>query len=93
MWWKTIARRPLERATLAFTQSNTSWLLLAGYGIHNAVVELDANEPPVADGSAREYCKMIQTAESSLRTNGASRMPSRRRSNWKSGDGDDFVSG
>jgi UDP-3-O-[3-hydroxymyristoyl] N-acetylglucosamine deacetylase/3-hydroxyacyl-[acyl-carrier-protein] dehydratase len=32
----------------------------AGYGIDNAVVELDANEPPIADGSAREYCRMIQ---------------------------------
>ena len=35
---------------------------LAGYGIDNAVVELDANEPPVGDGSAREYCKIIQAA-------------------------------
>jgi len=34
----------------------------AGYGIDNAVVELDANEPPIADGSAREYCKMVQSA-------------------------------
>lgn len=34
----------------------------AGYGISNAIVELDANEPPIADGSAREYCKMIQAA-------------------------------
>ena len=34
----------------------------AGYGIDNAIVELDANEPPIADGSAREYCKMIQAA-------------------------------
>ena len=34
----------------------------AGYGIDNAVVELDANEPPIADGSAREYSKMIQAA-------------------------------
>src|SRR5262245_35626076 len=34
----------------------------AGYGISNVVVELDANEPPIADGSAREYCRMIQTA-------------------------------
>src|SRR5207248_4961586 len=33
-----------------------------GYGIDNAVVELDANEPPIADGSAREYCKMVQAA-------------------------------
>jgi UDP-3-O-[3-hydroxymyristoyl] N-acetylglucosamine deacetylase/3-hydroxyacyl-[acyl-carrier-protein] dehydratase len=32
----------------------------AGFGIDNAVVELDGNEPPVADGSAREYCRMIQ---------------------------------
>jgi UDP-3-O-[3-hydroxymyristoyl] N-acetylglucosamine deacetylase/3-hydroxyacyl-[acyl-carrier-protein] dehydratase len=34
----------------------------AGYGIDNAIIELDANEPPIADGSAREYCKMIQEA-------------------------------
>jgi UDP-3-O-[3-hydroxymyristoyl] N-acetylglucosamine deacetylase/3-hydroxyacyl-[acyl-carrier-protein] dehydratase len=34
----------------------------AGYGIDNAIVELDANEPPVGDGSAREYCRLIQTA-------------------------------
>ena len=35
---------------------------LAGYGIDNVVVELDANEPPIGDGSAREYCKLIQSA-------------------------------
>jgi len=35
---------------------------LAGYGIDNAVVELDANEPPIADGSSREFCKIIQAA-------------------------------
>src|SRR5258708_13235853 len=34
----------------------------AGCGIDNAIVELDANEPPVGDGSAREYCKLIQSA-------------------------------
>jgi UDP-3-O-[3-hydroxymyristoyl] N-acetylglucosamine deacetylase / 3-hydroxyacyl-[acyl-carrier-protein] dehydratase len=34
----------------------------AGYGIDNAIVELDSNEPPVADGSAREYCRMVQSA-------------------------------
>lgn len=34
----------------------------AGYGVDNAVVELDANEPPIGDGSAREYCKLIQEA-------------------------------
>jgi len=35
---------------------------LAGSGVDNAIVELDANEPPIADGSAREFCKMIHTA-------------------------------
>ena len=34
----------------------------AGYGIDNAIVELDANEPPIGDGSAREYCKLIESA-------------------------------
>lgn len=34
----------------------------AGYGIDNAIIELDANEPPIADGSAREFSKMIQAA-------------------------------
>jgi UDP-3-O-[3-hydroxymyristoyl] N-acetylglucosamine deacetylase / 3-hydroxyacyl-[acyl-carrier-protein] dehydratase len=34
----------------------------AGYGIDNAIVEIDANEPPIADGSSREYCKMVQSA-------------------------------
>jgi UDP-3-O-[3-hydroxymyristoyl] N-acetylglucosamine deacetylase/3-hydroxyacyl-[acyl-carrier-protein] dehydratase len=36
--------------------------VFAGYGIDNAVIELDSNEPPIADGSAREFCKMIQSA-------------------------------
>lgn len=31
----------------------------AGCGVDNAIVELDANEPPIADGSAREYCRMV----------------------------------
>jgi len=35
---------------------------LAGYGIDNAIVELDANEPPVGDGSALEFCRMIESA-------------------------------
>jgi UDP-3-O-[3-hydroxymyristoyl] N-acetylglucosamine deacetylase/3-hydroxyacyl-[acyl-carrier-protein] dehydratase len=34
----------------------------AGYGIDNAIVELDANEPPIADGSSREYCRMVREA-------------------------------
>jgi UDP-3-O-[3-hydroxymyristoyl] N-acetylglucosamine deacetylase/3-hydroxyacyl-[acyl-carrier-protein] dehydratase len=34
----------------------------AGYEIDNAIIELDANEPPIADGSAREYSKLIESA-------------------------------
>lgn len=34
----------------------------SGYDIDNAVIELDSNEPPIADGSSREFCKMIQAA-------------------------------
>jgi UDP-3-O-[3-hydroxymyristoyl] N-acetylglucosamine deacetylase/3-hydroxyacyl-[acyl-carrier-protein] dehydratase len=35
---------------------------LAGCGIDNVIIELDANEPPIADGSAREFCKIIREA-------------------------------
>ena len=35
---------------------------LAGFGIDNAIIELDSNEPPIADGSSREFCKIIQAA-------------------------------
>jgi UDP-3-O-[3-hydroxymyristoyl] N-acetylglucosamine deacetylase/3-hydroxyacyl-[acyl-carrier-protein] dehydratase len=35
---------------------------LAGFGIDNAVIELDSNEPPIGDGSSREFSKMIQEA-------------------------------
>jgi UDP-3-O-[3-hydroxymyristoyl] N-acetylglucosamine deacetylase/3-hydroxyacyl-[acyl-carrier-protein] dehydratase len=34
----------------------------AGAGVDNAIVELDANEPPIADGSSREYVRMIREA-------------------------------
>ena len=35
---------------------------LAGYGIDNAIIELDSNEPPIGDGSSREFCKIILAA-------------------------------
>ena len=35
---------------------------LAGFGIDNAIIELDSNEPPIGDGSSREYCKMVDEA-------------------------------
>ena len=34
----------------------------AGFEIDNAIVELDANEPPIGDGSSREYCKLMEAA-------------------------------
>ena len=34
----------------------------SGCAVDNAVVELDANEPPIADGSAREYTRLVETA-------------------------------
>ncbi len=33
-----------------------------GCGVDNAIVELDSNEPPIADGSSRQYLKMIEEA-------------------------------
>ncbi len=35
---------------------------LAGFGIDNAIIELDSNEPPIGDGSSREYCKLVDEA-------------------------------
>lgn len=35
---------------------------LAGSGVDNAIIELDSNEPPIMDGSSREYCRLIKAA-------------------------------
>ncbi len=32
---------------------------LAGFGINNATIELDANEPPIGDGSSADICRAI----------------------------------
>lgn len=53
----TIARGNVKVHTVEHVLS-----AFAGLGIDNAIVELDSNEPPIADGSAREYCRMLQTA-------------------------------
>ena len=34
----------------------------SGFGVDNAVVELDTNEPPIADGSSDQFCQMIEEA-------------------------------
>jgi UDP-3-O-[3-hydroxymyristoyl] N-acetylglucosamine deacetylase / 3-hydroxyacyl-[acyl-carrier-protein] dehydratase len=46
---------------------------LAGSGVDNAVIELDSNEPPVGDGSAREYVRLVEAA--GLAPQGAARQP------------------
>lgn len=35
---------------------------LAGMGVDNALIEMDANEPPIGDGSARPYVELIKEA-------------------------------
>jgi UDP-3-O-[3-hydroxymyristoyl] N-acetylglucosamine deacetylase / 3-hydroxyacyl-[acyl-carrier-protein] dehydratase len=35
---------------------------LSGMGVDNAVVEMDANEPPIADGSALPFVELIKKA-------------------------------
>ncbi len=35
---------------------------LAGFGITNAIIEVDSNEPPIADGSSRRCCRMVDEA-------------------------------
>ncbi len=35
---------------------------LSALGVDNALIEMDANEPPIADGSARPYVELIDSA-------------------------------
>jgi UDP-3-O-[3-hydroxymyristoyl] N-acetylglucosamine deacetylase/3-hydroxyacyl-[acyl-carrier-protein] dehydratase len=35
---------------------------LRGLGVDNALIELDANEPPIGDGSARQFIEMLEKA-------------------------------
>ena len=36
---------------------------LSGYGIDNLLIEIDASEPPILDGSARPFVQLIQQGE------------------------------
>lgn len=45
----------------------------AGCGVDNAVVELDAGEPPIGDGSAQPYVRMIH--EAGIQPQGEARLP------------------
>src|SRR5881275_2345187 len=35
---------------------------LTGMGVDNAIIEMDANEPPIGDGSAQPYVELIKKA-------------------------------
>ena len=35
---------------------------LSGMGVDNAIIEMDANEPPIGDGSAQPYVELIKKA-------------------------------
>lgn len=52
----------LSRANVKIQTVEHLLAAFAGRGVDNAVVELDSNEPPIGDGSARPYMKMIQAA-------------------------------
>ncbi|MFM7100441.1 MAG: UDP-3-O-acyl-N-acetylglucosamine deacetylase [Verrucomicrobiota bacterium] len=53
----TLGRGPVKIHTVEHVLA-----ALAGAGIHNALIELDANEPPIGDGSAREFVRLLQQA-------------------------------
>ncbi len=55
----TLAKGPVKIHTVEHVLA-----ALAGAGIHNAIVEIDANEPPIADGSAREFARLLRDAGS-----------------------------
>lgn len=54
----TLAKGPVRIHTVEHVLA-----ALTGAGIQNAIIELDANEPPIADGSAREFARILREAE------------------------------
>ena len=62
----------------------------AGFRIDNAIVELDANEPPIGDGSARPYCQMVEKA--GVTPQGEPRDPYRVKEPIEVGSGDTNMS-
>ncbi len=60
--------KTVERATTlaqgAVKVQTTEHVLaaLAGLGVDNALIEMDANEPPIGDGSARPFVELIKKA-------------------------------
>ena len=59
---ETTRSTSLSRGTTRIHTVEHVLATFAGYEIDNAIVELDSNEPPIGDGSARNYVAMIQEA-------------------------------
>jgi UDP-3-O-[3-hydroxymyristoyl] N-acetylglucosamine deacetylase/3-hydroxyacyl-[acyl-carrier-protein] dehydratase len=55
--WTTIGR---DRAAIHTVEHVLA--TLNGFGIDNIIIELDANEPPVADGSSRAFVELLKQA-------------------------------
>jgi UDP-3-O-[3-hydroxymyristoyl] N-acetylglucosamine deacetylase/3-hydroxyacyl-[acyl-carrier-protein] dehydratase len=55
--WTTIASNHVKIHTVEHVLST-----LAAFGVDNLIIELDASEPPVGDGSARPYVGMLKEA-------------------------------
>jgi UDP-3-O-[3-hydroxymyristoyl] N-acetylglucosamine deacetylase/3-hydroxyacyl-[acyl-carrier-protein] dehydratase len=55
--WTTIGRDQAAIHTVEHVLAT-----LNGFGIDNIVIELDANEPPVADGSSRAFVELLKQA-------------------------------
>ncbi len=55
--WTTIGKNGAMIHTVEHVLS-----ALAGFGIDNVLIELDGNEPPVGDGSARPFVQMVKQA-------------------------------
>src|SRR5213592_4887191 len=53
----TIGEGPVRVHTVEHVLSS-----LSAMGVDNAIVEMDANEPPIGDGSARPYVELIKKA-------------------------------
>lgn len=62
----TLGRGPVKIHTVEHVLA-----ALAGAGVDNAVIELDANEPPIADGSSREFARLIREAGIAAQTEAA----------------------
>ena len=63
---ETIRSTTLSRGNVKIHTVEHVLATLAGMQIDNAIIELDANEPPISDGSGREFTQLLQAAGTEL---------------------------